>query len=78
VLLGLPLSRDTERMVLSDLIYGAGSPAGFVLIRDPTGKERRFCERQDIEIVEAQIDDLLAAAGFRCDEAPGGVGHLGC
>jgi hypothetical protein len=38
---GLRLMRDTERMVLSDLIYAAGEPAGWVLILEPTDKERR-------------------------------------
>ncbi|HSO83591.1 SIR2 family protein [Thiocapsa sp.] len=60
--LGLRLMRDTERMVMSDLIYGAGTPAGWALIPDPTDKERRFCESKGVEIVEADIPDLLAAA----------------
>jgi len=62
VFLGLRLLRDTERMVMSDIIYGAGSPAGWVLIPEPSEKERRFCERQKIEIIAADIPDLLAAA----------------
>ncbi|AGA89470.1 hypothetical protein Thimo_0629 [Thioflavicoccus mobilis 8321] len=62
VLLGLRLTRDTERMILSDLIHAAGSPPGWALIVDPTAKERRFCERQGLEIVEADIPDLIAAA----------------
>jgi hypothetical protein len=66
-LLGLRLLRDTERMVMSDIIYAAGSPAGWALIPAPTDKERRFCETRGIEVVEADIPDLLTAAGF-----PGG------
>ncbi|MEJ2655317.1 MAG: SIR2 family protein, partial [Acidihalobacter sp.] len=59
---GLRMLRDTERMVLSDLIYAnAGEPAGWALIPEPTAKEERFCARQGIEIVEADTDDLLAA-----------------
>jgi hypothetical protein len=62
--LGLRLTRDTERMVLSDMIYSAGAPAGWALIPDPTAKERRFCDRQRIEIIEAGVDELLLAANF--------------
>ncbi|AOV17769.1 hypothetical protein BJI67_12560 [Acidihalobacter aeolianus] len=59
--IGLRLQRDTERMVMSDLIYAnAGSPAGWALIPDATPKERRFCARQGIEVVEADISDLMS------------------
>lgn len=57
--LGLRLNRDTERMVLSDIIYDAAEPAGWALISEPTPKERRFCTLKNIEIVEASITDLL-------------------
>jgi hypothetical protein len=60
--IGVRFTRDTERMVMSDLTYGAGSPKGWALIPEPTAKERRFCARQQIEIVEASVDDLLQAA----------------
>ncbi len=59
--LGLRMTRDTERMVLSDIIYAAGEPSGWALIPDPTDKERRFCKKKCIEIIEADISDLLAA-----------------
>lgn len=62
LLLGMRLNRDTERMVFSDIIYGAAEPAGWALIESPTDKERRFCERLHIEIVEAGLADLVAAA----------------
>ncbi len=61
--LGLRFLRDTERMVMSDMIYSAGSPPGWALIPEPTDKERRFCERQGIEIIPADIPDLLALKG---------------
>jgi hypothetical protein len=64
LLLGVRLTRDTERMVLSDLIHAAGEPAGWALIPEPTAKERRFCAAKRIELIEADIDDLLAADGF--------------
>lgn len=62
--LGLRLNRDTERMVMSDIVYSAGSPTGWALIPDPTEKERRFCQSKGIAIVEADIPDLLTAAGI--------------
>ena len=61
-LLGLRLLRDTERMVLSDIIYGSATPAGWALIPEPTPKERRFCQGRGIEIIQADIPELLAAA----------------
>lgn len=62
LLLGLSLRRDTERMVMSDIVFGAGSPTGWALIPEPSDKERRFCRKKGIEIIEADIPDLLAAA----------------
>ena len=59
--LGLRMNRDTERMVLSDIIYAAGSPSGWALIPEPNDKERRFCKKMNIEIIEADIDDLMGA-----------------
>ena len=57
--LGLRMTRDTERMVLADIIYGAAEPAGWALIPEPTDKERRYCASKGIEIIEADIPDLL-------------------
>jgi hypothetical protein len=64
VFLGLRLLRDTERMVLSDIVYAAGTPTGFALIPEPTDKERRFCASKGVEVVEADVGDLLAATGL--------------
>lgn len=61
LLLGLRLTRDTERMVLSDMVFGHAG--GWALIPDATDKERRFLARLGIELVPAGLDDLLAAAG---------------
>ncbi|HYN77662.1 MAG TPA: SIR2 family protein [Lamprocystis sp. (in: g-proteobacteria)] len=71
--LGLRFLRDTERMVMSDMIYAAGSPPGWALIPEPSDKERRFCERLEIEVVEADIPDLLAAAGSESGMKPVGM-----
>ena len=62
LLLGLRLNRDTERMVLSDLIYGAGTPAGWALIKYPTDKERRFLQKQNIELIDADLAELISGA----------------
>ena len=59
LLLGMRLNRDTERMVLSDLIYGAASSAGWALIEDATDKERRFLKKQGIELIEGSFQELL-------------------
>ncbi|MCG7977952.1 MAG: SIR2 family protein [Candidatus Thiodiazotropha endolucinida] len=60
--IGLRMTRDTERMVLSDMIYAASEPKGWALIPAPNDKERRFCKRLGIEIIESDVEDLLAAA----------------
>ena len=49
LVMGLRLTRDTQRMILSDLIVDAASPAGWVLIANPTAKERRYCDSKDLE-----------------------------
>ncbi|MFP4063187.1 MAG: SIR2 family protein [Halochromatium sp.] len=82
--LGLRLTRDTERMVLSDVIHAAGEPAGWILMTDPTEKERRYCAKKTIEIIEAEIEDLLAADGFTApasataQAAGAGATEVGC
>lgn len=62
LLLGLPLNRDTERMVLSDIQFGAAKPAGWALMPNANDKEKRFLTKLGIELVPAGIADLLASA----------------
>lgn len=62
--IGLPLNRDSERMVMRDIIYDAATPAGWVLNKNPTDKEKRFCKKMGLEIIDADIPELLDAAGF--------------
>jgi hypothetical protein len=69
LLIGLSLTRDTERMVMSDIIYGAGQPSGWALIPEPNKKEERFCARRGIEIIQAGVSDLLQAAGVELKAA---------
>lgn len=67
--IGLRFQRDTDRMVMADITYAADEPKGWALIPQPTDKEKRYCGRQGIEIIEADVPDLLAAAGFAPAEA---------
>lgn len=59
LLMGLRLNRDTERMVMADMIYSASNPAGWVMIPEPNDKERRFCKKLGLEIIEADWSELL-------------------
>jgi hypothetical protein len=58
VFIGMRFNRDSERMVMSDLIYSAANPAGWALIDNPTDKERRFLAKMGIEIVAADAGEL--------------------
>ncbi len=59
VFLGMRMNRDTERMVLSDISFSSDTPKGWVLIPEPTAKEQRFCEKQNIMVIDADWDDLF-------------------
>ncbi|MDP2794146.1 MAG: SIR2 family protein [Sulfurisoma sp.] len=67
--LGMRFNRDTERMVMSDLIYESDRPAGWALIENPTDKERRFLARMGIAIVETDLRELTGHAE-RCEALP--------
>ena len=61
--LGLRLNRDTERMVMSDIIYDcATGPSAWAMIEEPTAKEIRYCARLGIEIIEAPLSALYGEA----------------
>ncbi|MFY9261203.1 MAG: SIR2 family protein [Gallionella sp.] len=62
LLLGMRLNRDTDRMVFSDVIFGADKPAGWALILHPTDKEKRYLEKLNIEIINADVAEFLTAA----------------
>ncbi|MDD1641567.1 MAG: SIR2 family protein, partial [Methylococcaceae bacterium] len=59
--IGVPLNRDSERMVMSDIVYGAAEHKGWVLNKNPTAKEQRYCKKIGLEIIDAGVEDLLAA-----------------
>ncbi len=58
--IGMPLNRDSERMVMSDIVYGAAEHKGWVLNKNPTDKEKRFCKKIGLEIINADAEDLLS------------------
>jgi hypothetical protein len=62
LLIGVPLNRDSERMVMSDIIYGAAADhKGWVLNKTPTNKEIRYCKKVGLEILDLDVHDLLEA-----------------
>lgn len=65
LLLGLPLNRDSERMVMSDITYDADEHRGWFLRKNPTDKERRFALRLGFELIEADCQEFLAAIQHR-------------
>lgn len=60
LLAGLRLTRDTERMLFADIAYDAAEPTGWALLPEPTAKERRFCEKKGLIVVEADWPELMA------------------
>jgi hypothetical protein len=66
--LGMRFDRDTQRMVASELILDAASDAGWALISAPTAKERKFCARQNLRLVEADCAELFAIASAQTAE----------
>lgn len=59
LLIGLPLNRDSERMVMSDITYDADEHRGWFLRKNPTDKEKRFAGKMGFELIEADCRDLL-------------------
>jgi len=76
--IGLRMQRDTERMVLSDIMYGAGKPAAWAMIPEPNAKERRFCKKMGIEIIEADISALMGCDAAITAEAGEETMLVGC
>jgi hypothetical protein len=49
-------------MVMSDIIYDANPlQPGWALVPSPTDKERRFCDKKNIQLLEMDWDVLLDA-----------------
>lgn len=64
LLIGMRLNRDTERMVMADMIYSAAQPAGWVFIAEPTAKEQRYCKKIGLEIIDGDIFEFIGAAAL--------------
>ena len=60
LLLGMRLTRDTERMVLGDLIHGHAREAGWIVLEAPTDKERHFCAKLGLAIIEMPLETFMA------------------
>jgi len=58
LLLGLPLNRDSERMVMSDIVYGADEHKGWFFRENPTDKEKRFAERMGFTLIDTACQEL--------------------
>jgi hypothetical protein len=65
LLIGLPLNRDSERMVMSDITYAADEHRGWFLRKNPTDKEKRFAAKMGFELIEADCLDLLESLQSR-------------
>jgi len=76
--LGMRLTRDSERMVMSDITYGAGSPRGWALIPEPNAKEARFCKRMGIEIIETDHTALMSADAVQTPTGVSEAQMVGC
>ncbi|MDD2737991.1 MAG: SIR2 family protein [Methylomonas lenta] len=59
LLIGVPLNRDSERMVMSDITYAADEHRGWFLRKNPTDKEKRYAAKMGLELIEADCQDLL-------------------
>ncbi len=68
LLIGLPLNRDSERMVMSDIVHDAADKKGWVLNKNPTPKEIRYCKKIGLEILDADVEDFLDAVKLNCNE----------
>ena len=60
---GMDLSRDTERMVMSDIVYGAAQgPSGYVVNAEPSEKELRFFKKKDLALITMDWQNFIEAA----------------
>lgn len=62
LLLGMHFTRDTERMVFGDLIYGADATAGWAFIPDANDKEARFCKKKGLQVIDADWQKLVTGS----------------
>lgn len=63
LLLGLRFTRDTERMLFSEISQQAGEPKGEAVMPTATPKERRFLARHGVALCEDKALSLAYQAG---------------
>ncbi|MGB1091837.1 MAG: SIR2 family protein [Oceanobacter sp.] len=57
---GVRMQRDTERMVLSDIIYASkDDPAAYALLPGANDKELRYCKKKNITVIDRNVSELL-------------------
>lgn len=78
VFLGMRMTRDTERMVLSDITYDASSPRAWALIPNANAKEERFCKRLGIELIDADWTDLFNLDNVAVNQSQKEASLVGC
>jgi hypothetical protein len=78
LLLGMHLTRDTERMVLADIMFSAAQPAGWALIPSASDKDKRFLDKLGVELIAADVPDFLAAAEVWLGEGVTSEEAVGC
>jgi len=65
LLIGMPLNRDSERMVMSDIVYDAkADKKGWVLNKNPTAKEIRFCKKLGLQIIDMDVEAFLETVDY--------------
>lgn len=61
LVLGVRFTRDTERMLFTEITHQAGEPKGWALLPTTASKERRFLARHGVERIPARALDLVRA-----------------
>ena len=61
LILGLNFDKDTERMLTSDMIYGAAEPAGWLMSETPSTRDQKFCAQKNLLVLAQPISALLPA-----------------
>jgi hypothetical protein len=59
LILGLNFDKDTERMITTDIIYGAAEPAGWLLNDEPSAKDKKFCAKRHLQLLQQPLSVLL-------------------
>jgi len=59
LLLGVPLNRDTERMLVSEITQMAAAERGWVLLPEATAKEQRYCARVGLQIIDTPLAEFV-------------------